>query len=134
MTPIINKEPESGEDPLRRMNLREDVLEICYWYQGEGFGDRFSAQSLKTFLNSTPDAIVAALERLADEGALMREGASYVFTPEGKKQAGRLFHETFADFQVGTHGECTAGCCESEGDGDQDRGRPGNHPRTGPPK
>ena len=26
---------------LDRMIVREDVLQICYWYQGEGFGDRF---------------------------------------------------------------------------------------------
>jgi hypothetical protein len=128
MASIPNNEPRSGSNPLQHLALREEVLEICYWYQGEGFGDRFTAHALKTFLNSPVDAIVAALEFLADEGALVREGGSYVFSPAGKKQAGRLFHESFADFQAGTHGECSAGCCESEQENAPDRAHPRQQP------
>jgi hypothetical protein len=122
MTSTIGKANETeGQEALRRLALREEVLEICYWFQGEGFGDRFTAESLKTFLNGTREEILEALESLAAEAALIQDGASYSFSPEGKKHAGRLFHETFTEFQLGTHGECTAGCCDSEDDCDQDQ-------------
>jgi hypothetical protein len=119
MTSIIGKDPE-GQDAPRRLALREEVLEICYWFQGEGFGDRFTAESLKTFLNGSREEILAALECLAAEGAFIPDGTSYGFSSEGKKRAGRLFHETFTEFQLGTHGECTAGCCDSENECDND--------------
>ena len=108
-----------ADNMLRRLALREEVLEICYWFQGEGFGDRFTATSLETFLSSPRADIVTALEWLASEGALVQDGATYRFSADGKKRAGHLFHETFADFQVGTHGECSAGCCDSEDKGDK---------------
>jgi len=111
---------EDGPSSVRRLALRDEVLEICYWFQGEGFGDRFTAQSLKTFLNDPSEAIEEALTCLATRGALVKDGQSYQFSPAGKKQAGRLFHDSFTDFQLGTHGECTAGCCESENDKPQE--------------
>ena len=108
-----------ADNMLRRLALREEVLEICYWFQGEGFGDRFTAASLEMFLSSPRADIITALESLAAEGALVQEGAGYRFSDDGRKRAGHLFHETFADFQVGAHGECSAGCCDSEDEGDQ---------------
>jgi len=104
---------------LNRLARREEILQICYWFQGEGFGDCFTAESIKTFLTCASEEIVEALEGLVVDGALVRDAAAYRFSSDGKKKAGHLFHESFADFQVGTHGECSAGCCESE----EERGR-----------
>jgi len=106
---------------LSRLARREEILEICYWFQGEGFGDCFTAESIKTFLTCTSEEIIEALEGLVAAGALVRDTAVYRFSSEGKKKAGHLFHEDFAEFQVGTHGECSAGCCESEQEHDHDR-------------
>lgn len=120
MTSSVTKPSDlEARDTLHRLALREEVLEICYWFQGEGFGDRFTAASLETFLSSPRADIITVLESLAAEGALVREGAGYRFSDDGRKRAGHLFHETFADFQAGTHGECSAGCCDSEDEGDQ---------------
>ena len=104
----------SGDIALRRIAEREDVLEFCYWYHGEGFGDRFTLEAIGPFLGRTMEEISAIMELLVANGALLRDGASYRLSDGGRKAAGRLFHDTFADFQVGTHGECTAGCCDSE--------------------
>jgi hypothetical protein len=123
-TPEMDATPQQG-NALRRLEQREEVLEICFWFQGEGFGDRFSAASIKTFLNLPDDEIREALEALVEEGAFMRDGAGYAFSSEGRTRASRLFHDTFADFQVGTHGECTAGCCDGEDDEHGDGSAPG---------
>lgn len=112
-TPSINQQPGA----LDRLVDREEVLQICYWYQGEGLGDIYNPVLLGPFLNRAPDAIEAALQRLAQLGYLepvSLPAPGYRLTADGKKQAGRLFAESFADFQKSGHGECDAGCCDGD--------------------
>lgn len=102
-------------DALQRLIDREEVLQICYWFQGEGFGDRYEASALRAFLNCDEPTIRATLAELAARGALepAAEGG-YRFTASGRREAGRLFAEGFADFQKQGHGECDAGCCDGD--------------------
>ena len=44
----------------------------------------------------------------------MPEGDRYVLTPLGKRKAGRMFTETFVEFQQPGHGECQDGCCDGD--------------------
>jgi hypothetical protein len=100
---------------LQRLVNREEVLQICYWFQGEGFGDRYEAKALRSFLNCDEAAIRTALAELAERGALEpAEEGGYRFTERGRSEAGRLFAESFADFQKQGHGECDAGCCDGD--------------------
>lgn len=105
----------SATEALERLRAREEVLQICYWYQGEGFGDRFTPATVQPFLPMDRTALAEILAALAGEGALAQDGDGYRFTAEGKRRAGRLFVDAFAEFQTGTHGECTAGCCDEDG-------------------
>lgn len=115
---------------LERMREREDVLEICYWYQGEGFGDRFSPASVLPFLKSDRAAVSSAFEDLVEAGHLRRDGGEFIFTPDGRKVAGKMFFDTFTDFQQGTHGECHAGCCDEEGGACESHDHGGYHGAT----
>jgi hypothetical protein len=103
-------------DALSRLVNREEVLQICYWYQGEGFGDRYTAALLRPFLQCDEAAIDTALHELAAQGDLQSgEGASgYHLTEKGRREGGRLFADGFADFQKQGHGECDAGCCDGD--------------------
>jgi len=103
-------------EALTRLVNREEVLQICYWYQGEGFGERYDAAVLRPFLNCDEAAIAVALRELAERGELqVLDGATaYGFTDSGKREAGRLFADGFADFQKQGHGECDAGCCDGD--------------------
>jgi hypothetical protein len=103
-------------EALTRLVNREEVLQICYWYQGEGFGERYDAAVLRPFLNCDEAAIAIALRELAERGDLQAlDGANaYGFTDSGKREAGRLFADGFADFQKQGHGECDAGCCDGD--------------------
>ncbi|MEO6363371.1 MAG: hypothetical protein ABIO71_09085 [Caldimonas sp.] len=101
-------------DALARLVNREEVLQICYWYQGEGFGDRYDAAVLRPFLNCDGPTIDIALRELEAMAALEREDGRYRFTEQGRHEAGRLFAEGFADFQKQGHGECDAGCCDGD--------------------
>lgn len=99
---------------LGRLVQREEVLQICYWMQGEGIGERFDPAMLRPLLQSDASAIAAALEELTAQGKLAKVGQQYRFTDSGRREAGRLFADSFSDFQKQGHGECDAGCCEGE--------------------
>lgn len=105
------------ESALDRLVNREEVLQICYWFQGEGLGDVYTPKPLGPFLNRATDAIDASLQELAELGDLESDpqlDGAYRLTPGGKKKAGQLFAESFSDFQKQGHGECDAGCCDGD--------------------
>ena len=104
----------SAGDALSRLVHREEVLQICYWFKGEGFGDHFEAALLRPFLQCDDAAIDIALRELAAQGDLQDDGGRYRFTEKGQREAGRLFADGFADFQKQGHGECDAGCCDGD--------------------
>ena len=113
----MNIEPSTAAPAaaLQRLAIREDVLQICYWYQGEGFGDRYGAAVLRPFLNCDEGAIQVALDELVARGDLEpADAGGYRFTARGRSDAGRLFADSFADFQKQGHGECDAGCCDGD--------------------
>jgi hypothetical protein len=100
---------------LQRLVNREEVLQICYWFQGEGFGDSYSAAALRPFLNCEEQAIRIALDELVERGDLeAADTGGYRFTAKGRTEAGRLFADGFSDFQKQGHGECDAGCCDGD--------------------
>ena len=107
---------DRGEAALRRLREREEVLQICYWYLGEGFGTHFTPNAVMPFLNSDPALVAEAFDFLVAEGQLRLHEAVYHFTDQGKRRAGELFYETFTEFQQASHGECNAGCCDGEDD------------------
>lgn len=109
-----NSHTIGADEAVERLVQREEVLQICYWYEGEGFGNTFSVASLAPFLNCRAQVIESALAELAALGRLQAVTVGYRFTEEGRREAGRLFAEEFADFQRPAHGECEAGCCESD--------------------
>lgn len=110
----------AGRNALETMVVREDVLQICYWYQGEGFGDSFTPEALLPFLQSDAESVRKVMSVLAEDGDLEHEGKAYVFTDAGKKKAGRMFYESFTELQMPTHGECNAGCCDGENECDHE--------------
>lgn len=109
--------PAQESSALDRLIDREEVLQICYWYQGEGLGDIYTSKLLGPFLNRPVVEIDASLQDLAQLGDLepvAQSAAAYRLTSSGKKKAGRLFAESFSDFQKQGHGECDAGCCDGD--------------------
>lgn len=114
MNTVISKQENSALD---RLVDREEVLQICYWYQGEGLGEVYNPSLLGPFLNRAPQTIMSALQELARQKLLEPVAAptpGYRLTATGKKKAGHLFAESFSDFQKASHGECDAGCCDGD--------------------
>lgn len=101
-------------EALQRLVNREEVLQICFWYQGEGFGKTFTANALVPFLSNPAAAIDVALAELVAHGLMRKTPAGYAFTAEGRREGGRLFRDGFAEFQRPAHGDCEAGCCDGD--------------------
>ncbi len=110
------QETTSGS-ALDRLVDREEVLSICFWFQGEGFGDVYRAAEMETFLNCDVASISAAFLELVEMGHLQEvagQPQAYTFTEAGKKQGGRLFGDAFSDLTRQGHGECADGCCDGD--------------------
>ena len=103
-----------GADALERLKEREEILQIGYWYQGEGLGTTLTAQAVLPFLQADPSRLGRTFEALVESGDLCRLESGYDFTPDGKRKAARMFTETFTDFQQPGHGECVDGCCDGD--------------------
>jgi hypothetical protein len=101
---------------LERLRHRDEVLEICFWFRGEGFGEVFTPQALMPFLAADETVVGTALEELAAAGHLRPVERGYAFTDAGRRRAGRMFAESFVDFQRPAHGECEGDCCGEDGD------------------
>jgi hypothetical protein len=111
--------PDAAPDrALERLRRRDEVLEICFWYRGEGFGEIFTAGALKPFLNTPGGEVEAALTELVAAGQMQALARGYAFTDAGRRQAGRMFAESFVDFQRPAHGECEGDCCGEDEDHD----------------
>ena len=68
---------------LDRMIVREDVLQICYWFQGEGFGNSFTPQSVMPFLQNNIDVVTEVMSDLSKDGTLTFENGAYSFSDGG---------------------------------------------------
>jgi hypothetical protein len=104
----------NGADALERLKEREEILQIGYWYQGEGLGTVLTPQAVLPFLQAQSKRLADTFEALVESGDLFHCGNGYDFTPAGKRKAARMFAETFTDFQQPGHGECVDGCCDGD--------------------
>ena len=94
---------------------KEEVLEICYWYKGEGFGEIFSAKALSPFLNLETEKVDLILEDLCSSGTMIKlSQGQYKLTSIGMKKGGKLFIDSFQEMQQPGHYECLDGCCDGD--------------------
>lgn len=122
-------EPERQERDnkpvLADLFWRDEILQVMYWYQGEGFGTSVTARDLQTFLSADETALVSHLERMVAEGYLEspsegvdtdtghKDGSPvprYSFTEYGAKEGARRFADEFADVTKQGHGDCPPDC------------------------
>jgi hypothetical protein len=104
----------NAERPQDDFYWRDEILQVMYWYKGEGFGDSVAARDLQLFLNAATPFVEMHLERLVASGYLDREESGgvvrYGFTPFGAKEGARRFAAEFAELINQGHGECPPDC------------------------
>ena len=108
-TMTLPSQPKS--DALRRMYWRDELLQLLFWVEGEGFGSKVDAETIDRFLGGESEIALMHLDRLVTEGYLRRAGVdTYRLADRGRMEGRRLFAEEFADLTRPTHGECGKDC------------------------
>jgi hypothetical protein len=114
-----DKDKQHDDRPLLAdIFWRDEILQVMYWYQGEGFGTFVTSRDLQTFLTLDEEAITGYLERLVAEGYLQRVDDDflqsvlprYAFTEYGAREGARRFADEFAGVTKQGHGDCPPNC------------------------
>ena len=113
---------------------REDeLLELLYWFEGEGFGGVASIEGIIRFTNLSEQLVRRTLDRLESRGDVTLDasrGAEYRLTESGRREAARRFAAEFAPLLSQGHGECSdpdCDCHSSEGGAAECHGRTHKH-------
>ncbi len=95
---------------LAALYWRSEILQVMYWLRGEGFGDLVDAGLIERFLGVDAAIGITYLDKLVDEGFLVRDLDFFQLSPFGLERGAMEFAESFADLTKPTHGECSADC------------------------
>jgi len=103
-------------DPTDHIYWRDEILQLMFWYRGEGFGERLGPSELQRFLFIGRKDLSRHLKQMVDEGYLMCTPESgencYIFTSIGEQEARRRFLEEFEGLRKPGHYECNRPDCE----------------------
>jgi hypothetical protein len=103
------------DDPIESLYWRDEILQVMYWFRGEGLGEVVTTRDLVTFLGTTDELIQRHVERLVQEGHAERVGgdapARYRLSQQGVKEGGRRFAAEFSGLTGQAHGECADPNC-----------------------
>lgn len=105
------------DDPVDALRWRDEILQVLYWFHGEGLGDTITAHDLAPFLVAEPGLVQARLEQLAIGGYLSMVDSvphRYRLTEWGIKEGGRRFADEFAGLTGQAHGECNNPDCSCQ--------------------
>ena len=101
-------------DPADDIARRDEVLEMLYWTEGEGFSGAATLEAIARFLTHAPPDVQRTLSDLVERGDATHDAASgeYRLTEIGRKEAARRFAEEFAPMLSQGHGECNDPNCD----------------------
>lgn len=107
-------------DPGQAIARRDEVLELLYWIEGEGFAGAASLAGLARFLVQPEPETAATLEALVERGDVVQDAGSsqYRLTEVGRREAAKRFRDEFAPMLAQGHGECNDPDCECRISGD----------------
>lgn len=104
-------------DAVDRLRRRDEMLQVLFWLEGEGFEADMTPDGVARFLGWGPEEIRAGLASLLEAGFAVRDGTEsrYQLTEAGRREGGRRFVEEFAPIlSRDTHhgSECQDPDCE----------------------
>ena len=99
-------------DPGRDIERQDELLELLYWLEGEGFAGSATPEGLGRFLAQDGDAVERTLSLLLDRAYVVAAGAEFRLTEVGRREAARRFADEFAPLLAQGHGECNDPTCD----------------------
>ena len=114
-----NDKNASNTDPANELFWRDEILQVVFWYCGEGLGKSIGLGELQTFLPAPENVLGQVLERMVTDGYLVKDDTStselrFAFTPFGSKEGARRFADEFAGLTNQAHGECNDPECDCQ--------------------
>lgn len=102
------------ESPGGDIAGQDELLELLYWLEGEGFEGSATMEGIVRFVAKPESAVRTTLTRLIALGSVRHDGASneYRLTEGGRLEAARRFAEEFAPMLAQGHGECNDPDCD----------------------
>ncbi len=104
-------------DPLDAIRWRDELLQILYWYRGEGLGEDVGPTDLVPFLSTDAALVHERLVQLIEEGYVVAADTGpgrYRLTDRGIAEGGRRFADEFAGLTGQAHGECNNPNCSCQ--------------------
>lgn len=110
----MNQPGEPKSPHLRAAYWREEILQVMFWIEGEGFGDAADVRTMERFLGLSAGTLAQYLARMVDDGLLLDREGLFSLSEAGRQEGSRVFAEEFADLTRPAHGECGPDCwCHS---------------------
>jgi len=107
---------EIEKSSLRALFWKDEILQILYWMNGEGFGNEVPAIQVLSLLNTNEANLYYHIGKLVEDGVLQSsspeiDGSTKIqLATDMKKEAGRRFADAFQGYQKAGHGECGPDC------------------------
>lgn len=119
----------TGNGGLEDLFWRDEILQIAYWFKGEGFGEEISAENMRSFLSPDAPDLEPYLRSMLQDGLVEENSRGrYRLTKLGHAEGARRFQDAFSEITRPAHGECSPGCdCHSTGDPSQCENRKTDH-------
>lgn len=101
-----------------KLARRDQLLELLYWIEGEGFAGAAQLDALARFLAQPIALVTETLEDLFGRGEVVRDAATgeYKLTEAGRREGARRFADEFAPLLSQGHGECNDPNCDCQND------------------
>jgi len=107
---------EIEKSPLRALFWKDEILQILYWMDGEGFGKEVPVSQVLSLLNTNKANLLYHVNKLVHDQVLnckeqdLTELSRISLSPDARKEAGGRFAEAFQGYQKAGHGECGPDC------------------------
>lgn len=97
-------------EALAGLYWRSEILRLMYWLRGEGYGDFVDAPMLERFLGVEAFVGLTYLERLVEDGYVVRDGEWYALSELGLAEGEEEYLTAFSDLLTPSHGACSPEC------------------------
>ncbi len=124
---------ETVGDGGQEIAREDELLELLYWFEGEGFSGVATLEGIIRFTSIEEPVALRTLDRLIARGDVTLDashGREYRLSESGRQEAARRFAAEFAPLLSQGHGECSDPGCDchtSEGGAAECRARTRPH-------
>ncbi len=111
----MENEATAGEGAGREIARQDEMLELLFWFEGEGLGASATLPAMARFLVQDEATVGLTLNDLLGRGWVVEaagDPAEYLLTEVGRVEAARRFADEFADVTSQGHGECNDPTCD----------------------